>query len=101
MRNESFACESCGRDVSLHPDGSARNHCPYCLSSKHLDRDFPGDRLSECGGLMPPIGIDHRKNKGYMILHRCERCGKEIVNKVAPDDDFLAFVKKLNKTREM
>ena len=32
-----------------------------------------------------------------MIRHRCEKCGKEMLNKVAEDDEFLEFVRKLNK----
>ena len=32
-----------------------------------------------------------------MLKHKCQKCGKEILNKVAPDDDFLGFVKKMNK----
>jgi hypothetical protein len=43
---------------------------------------------------MKPVDIDHKKNKGYMIKHRCLKCGKEILNKLAPDDEFLEFVKK-------
>jgi DNA-directed RNA polymerase subunit RPC12/RpoP len=41
MINESFTCEHCGKDIEKHPEGSARNHCPYCLSSKHMDETFP------------------------------------------------------------
>jgi len=33
-----------------------------------------------------------------MIKHRCVKCGKEILNKLAPDDEFLEFVKNNNKT---
>lgn len=97
MRNEDFVCEHCGRNVPKHPEGSARNHCPFCLYSLHLDADSPGDRLSECHGLMKPVGIEYRKNKGDMIVHQCEKCGKKIPNKVAPDDDFIGFVRHLNK----
>ena len=97
MRNESFLCQKCGKEVTLHPTGSARNHCPYCLYSLHVDAEFPGDRASECHGIMEPIGIDYKKNKGDMIRHRCTKCGKEILNQVAPDDAFLEFVRKLNK----
>lgn len=93
MRNETFACRKCGKHVGLHPTGSARNHCPFCLYSLHVDDQFPGDRASECHGLMAPVGIDYRKNKGDMIRHRCETCGKEMLNIVAPDDDFLGFVR--------
>ncbi|WDF05905.1 RNHCP domain-containing protein [Shouchella hunanensis] len=34
-------------------NGSYRNHCPFCLYSKHQDI-IPGDRASTCGGLMEP-----------------------------------------------
>lgn len=97
MRNESFDCERCGKSVAIHPTGSARNHCPYCLCSKHVDDAKPGDRLSDCHGIMEPIGIDYRKGKGDMIRHRCQKCHKEMLNIVAPDDDFLGFIKRLNK----
>ncbi|MDD3646570.1 MAG: RNHCP domain-containing protein [Candidatus Gracilibacteria bacterium] len=97
MLNEEFVCENCSKQIIKHPEGSARNHCPFCLYSKHLDKDFPGDRSSDCGGLMQPIGIDNKKNKGWMIKHRCLKCGKEILNKVAPDDNFLEFIQKINK----
>lgn len=99
MYNESFECECCHKSVTPHQEGSARNHCPFCLCSKHVDNINPGDRASECHGKMQPIGIDYRKNKGYMIQHQCVRCKKTILNKVAPDDDFLEFVKKMNKER--
>ena len=32
-----------------------------------------------------------------MIKHKCEKCGKEILNKIAPDDNYLDFVSKINK----
>jgi len=97
MINESFVCENCHKKVEKHPSWSARNHCPYCLYSKHLDKDFPWDRASECFWLMKPIWIDYKKNKWYMIKHKCIKCSKEILNKIAPDDNFLDFVNKVNK----
>jgi len=99
MRNESFQCEHCKQEVALHPDGSARNHCPVCLYSQHVDQEFPGDRAASCLGLMEPVGIDYRKNKGYMIEHLCIKCKKTMLNKVAPDDHFLDFIRKFNKNR--
>lgn len=96
MRNENFKCESCNKEVKSHTEWSARNHCPYCLWSKHLDKDFPWDRLSDCGALMKPIDIDYKKNKWYMIKHSCISCNKVILNKIAPDDNFLEFTKKRN-----
>lgn len=97
MINESFECENCWKLIEKHPEGSARNHCPTCLYSKHLDESFPWDRVSTCHGLMVPVDIDYKKNKGNMIKHRCQKCWKEILNKIAPDDNFLEFVQKRNK----
>jgi hypothetical protein len=75
-------------------NGSYRNHCPACLWSKHLDLK-PGDRASECGGLMQPEQIDRRRGKGLMIIHRCVRCGFARPNRVADDraqgDDVSAL----------
>ena len=100
MINESFSCGHCGREVPLHPTGSARNHCPHCLYSLHVDDMKPGDRASKCHGLMEPIWIDHRKNKWDMIRHKCQKCSKEMVNMIAPDDEFLRFVRELNKKNQ-
>ncbi|MDD2566284.1 MAG: RNHCP domain-containing protein [Candidatus Gracilibacteria bacterium] len=97
MINEEFECENCHKKVSSHPESSARNHCPFCLFSKHLDDKFPGDRASDCLGLMEPFDLDFKKNKGYMIKHKCLKCGKEILNKVASDDNLLDFTKERNK----
>lgn len=93
-RQEPFTCEHCGVAVAPLEHGSYRNHCPVCLWSKHVDDAGPGDRASLCQGLMEPIGLDLRANKGWMIVHRCEKCGKEIVNKTAPDDDIETFAKR-------
>ncbi len=97
MLNENFQCENCGKTIEKHPEWSARNHCPFCMYSKHLDDKFPGDRASNCHSLMNPIWIDNKKNKWRMIKHKCIKCGKEILNKVAPDDNFVDFVRYLNK----
>jgi DNA-directed RNA polymerase subunit RPC12/RpoP len=91
MRNESFRCVHCGLEVPPHPTGSARNHCPSCLYSLHVDAEFPGDRAADCGSPMRPVDLEVRKNRGTVLVHECVKCGKRIVNKVAPDDDVLAF----------
>ncbi len=95
MRNEEFICENCGKHVTIHPDGSARNHCPYCLASKHVDDIFPGDRASNCHGTMQAIAFENRKNKGLVIVHECTKCKKQIVNKLAPDDLYLPIMRKM------
>ena len=55
--NDSFTCKVCDRLVVPQGAGSDhRNHCPYCLSSQHLDIE-PGDREADCGGAMEAIGV--------------------------------------------
>jgi hypothetical protein len=82
--NNGFICENCGENVYPIKKGGYRNHCPFCLFSKHVD-DNPGDRLNECNGLMEPIGIHAKSGKGYQIIHRCQKCGILKVNRVADD----------------
>jgi len=93
--NAGFACERCGRQVVPVSNGSYRNHCPFCLFSKHVDV-MPGDRMSECRGLMQPVGLRWRSGKGFQIVHVCLRCGEVRVNKVAENtvqpDDIEALV---------
>lgn len=96
MRNESFICDNCKKNVSKHPDWSARNHCPYCLCSKHLDENFPWDRASNCKAIMKAIWIENKKNKWIMLKHKCEKCEKIILNKIAPDDNLLDLTLELN-----
>ena len=84
--DEEFICENCGRQVPKL-GYSCRNHCPYCLYSKHVDID-PGDRLEDCHGLLEPIGIELNSKKGYIIIFKCQKCGKIKKNKVADDDNM-------------
>lgn len=58
---DSFICKVCGRLVVSAGAGSDhRNHCPNCLSSLHVDIE-PGDRESDCGGVMEPVAVWVRK----------------------------------------
>ena len=83
---ETFTCKVCGWICTPEGAGSDhRNHCPNCLSSKHVD-DEPGDRASDCGAVMEAIGVWVRKNGEWAIIHRCKRCGKLSSNRVAADD---------------
>ena len=84
--DEEFICENCGRQVPKL-GYSCRNHCPYCLYSKHVDID-PGDRLEDCHGLLEPIGIESNSQKGYIMIFKCQKCGKIRKNKAAEDDDM-------------
>ena len=83
--NTGFTCLNCGTVVSAQRGGSYRNHCPVCLHSRHVDV-LPGDRQAQCGGVMEPVGVDHSGKKGFMLIHRCARCGAEDRNRLAPDD---------------
>jgi hypothetical protein len=86
---EVFKCKHCRRFVCPpHSGGHHRNHCPFCLSSRHVDERKPGDRMSTCGCLMEPVGHFQRPNEEYVIVHRCFGCGFERFNRIAADDDF-------------
>ena len=54
--DEEFICDNCGRRVPKL-GYSCRNHCPYCLYSKHVDVN-PGDRAEECHGVLEPVGAE-------------------------------------------
>lgn len=90
-RQEPFVCEACGKAVEPLEKGSYRNHCPYCLSSKHVDAAGPGDRASTCGGIMKAIRLDYDGKKGWSVVHQCVKCRKTIPNKTAPDDDLSSL----------
>ena len=86
---EVFKCRHCRRFVCPPPSGGHhRNHCPFCLYSRHVDDRKPGDRMSECGCSMEPAGRFQRPNGEYVIIHRCHGCGFERFNRIAADDDF-------------
>ena len=89
---ESFKCKICDRLVVPAGAGSEhRNHCPYCLSSQHLDNE-PGDREAECGGVMEAIGVWVRKGGEWAIIHRCRICGHLSSNRCAADDNPLKLM---------
>jgi len=79
--NASFTCEVCKNEVEPLTNGSFRNHCPFCLSSKHLDI-IPGDRESKCLGVMKAVDVIKSK-KGFQLVHECQKCGHRQNNKVA------------------
>lgn len=103
--NTDFICQQCRNYVSADAGlarAQNRNHCPYCLHSRHLDQFVPGDRLAYCMGLMRPIGLTvKRTTKKYasslgelMLIHHCLTCGKLSANRIAADDiaDFIIEV---------
>ena len=71
MVDEGFICDNCNKKVEKL-NYTARDHCPYCLYSKHVDI-FPGARSNKCRRLLVPIGIEKYKNTNK-IIYRCEKC---------------------------
>ncbi len=103
-KNDSgFTCLNCGFEV-LPLGYSSRNHCPKCLCSLHVDIN-PGDRENTCGGIMDPIFAEPDPKRGYVITHKCRKCGAITRNKAAasakvqPDD--LDLIIKLTVNRNM
>jgi len=93
-----FLCKHCLTYVcaaTLLSGVQNRNHCPYCLWSRHLDLWAAGDRLAACKALMRPVGLTvkttHKKygtNQGeLMLIHACTDCGRLSFNRIAADDD--------------
>ncbi len=93
MIDEKFICENCGKEVQKL-GYTARDHCPYCLYSKHLDIN-PGDRQNKCKGLMKPIGIEKFKNS-YKIIYSCSKCKEIHKNIMAIDDNFNKIIELSN-----
>lgn len=89
---EDFICEHCGHKTV---GNGYTNHCPECLHSKHVDIN-PGDRQSECQGLMEPIAIE-TKGLGYIITFKCTKCGAEKRCKSAENDNFGTILEVMKK----
>src|SRR5512142_1353625 len=96
--NSDFRCKHCLAYVSTDPILSGvnnRNHCPYCLYSRHMDLYEAGDRLSACKADMKPVGLALKRTiKKYgsrqgelMMIHQCVACGSVSINRIAADDD--------------
>lgn len=90
MIDEDFKCLVCGYDVK-HLGYTARDHCPNCLSSLHVDNN-PGDRSSLCHGILRPIGVDKKKDR-FQIIYKCEKCGMIKKNIMADDDNMDLIIK--------
>jgi len=96
---ELFLCQNCGQTVdSVNLTGTRqRNHCPFCLYSKHVDKNKAGDREAHCHGSMKPVALSFkeegtdkygRKRQGeLMLVHECSKCAKISINRIAGDDD--------------
>ena len=99
--DEGFICEHCQKEVK--PLGyTSRDHCPYCLYSKHVDIN-PGDRENTCRGLLKPIEIEKFKDT-YKIVYKCDKCNQLHKNIMATDDDFdkiIELSKNINEINQI
>ncbi len=89
MVDEEFICDNCHKLVHKL-EVSARDHCPFCLYSKHVDIN-PGDRSNPCKGLLIPIDIEKYKNT-YKIIYKCSKCGQIHKNIMANDDNMEQII---------
>lgn len=80
---ENFVCDNCGFEVL---GNGYTDHCPKCLFSKHVDIN-PGDRESNCCGLMEPIGFEIKHGE-YIIKYKCLKCGYLHNVKTVKEDDI-------------
>ena len=95
-----FRCLNCQSWVPVNPymGTNSRNHCSYCLWTKHVDSNTPGDRMSDCHSGMKPIALTFKKtglsetgdpkHGEIMIVHQCLKCGKFCINRIAADDNI-------------
>ncbi len=92
-----FTCRHCHAYVSslsVLSGVNNRNHCPYCLWSRHLDWFAAGDRLSACKALMRPVALTLKRSRNkyrlggeLMVVHVCVECAALSINRIAADDD--------------
>ncbi len=93
QRDEGFTCENCHKNVEKL-NYTSRDHCPYCLYSKHVDIT-PGDRQNKCQGKLKPISIEKFKDT-FKIIYMCEKCHKYHKNIMARDDNMDLIIKLSN-----
>jgi len=92
-KSQAFRCDHCRVLVVINEyiGTKNRNHCNFCLWSKHVDIE-KGDRNADCHSGMQPIGLT-MKREGYsrwgelMLIHVCTLCQKIVINRLAADDN--------------
>lgn len=97
MIDENFICDVCKKEVKKL-GYTARDHCPHCLCSKHVDIN-PGDRSSTCHGILEPIGMELAKKDKYKIVYKCNKCNMIKRNVTADDDNFDKILEVMANTK--
>lgn len=85
---EDFTCFICKERVK---GTGFTDHCPKCLWSKHVDIN-PGDRESDCLGLMEPVGVEIKTGE-WRIFYKCQKCGYTHFNKASDKDSMETIIK--------
>ena len=109
-QQKKFICCGCNNEItfSIDTDVAHTNHCPRCLSLRHLNKKFLDDRATDCGGCMRAIGLtfkkegidkhNNQKEEELMIIHKCVICDKISINHLATNDDEAAILVLFYKT---
>lgn len=97
MIDENFICDVCKKEVKKL-GYTARDHCPHCLCSKHVDIN-PGDRSSTCHGILEPIGMEPTKKDKLKIVYKCNKCNMIKRNVTADDDNFDKILEVMANTK--
>ena len=42
-----------------------------------------GDRANECGGILRPVSAEPDAKHDFVIIHKCQKCGKTVRNRTA------------------
>jgi len=112
-QNQEFICSHCERKVFYNRSIGTkhRNHCPYCLWSKHVDLDESGDRKSACQDEMEPISLTFKqegitkygkaKQGELMLIHQCLKCNKISINRLAADDNSQVILEVFEKSKQL
>ncbi len=113
LDNNAFKCCHCKAWVESDPAVCGvkhRNHCPYCLHSRHLDALKAGDRLSGCLATMRPVGLTLKRSRNkyaredggeLMLIHHCLGCGRLSINRIAADDNAESLLEVFNASANM
>ena len=115
LKNRGFKCvdSNCRTWVPLHEHMGThnRNHCPCCLSSRHVD-EKTGDRNSDCGARMDAIALTTKNEADnpygarsqfgaygeLMLVHSCSGCGQLRINRLAADDNSFSVISLFNRS---
>lgn len=108
-----FTCFNCSGSFSFSKliGTKHRNHCPFCLWSKHVDFKISGDRKAKCSAEMKPIGLTF-KHEGVnkygkirqgeiMLIHECVKCGKISINRIAGDDNPKMILQVFEESQQL